>query len=170
MAMATPTRLKIVSGGQTGADIAALDWAIARGIPHGGWCPKGRKCERGAIPARYALTETEGEDYASRTERNVIDSDATVIITLAPVLGGGSKLTRDFALRHRKPVLHIHAGTSQRGWLLAAFMRQHKVTVLNVAGPRASVARGVGRLVKATLEEAWQFLATQTPKSRVLEP
>lgn len=168
--MATPNRLKIVSGGQTGADVAALDWAIARGIPHGGWCPKGRKSERGAIPARYALTETEGEDYASRTERNVLDSDATVIITIAPLLTGGSKLTRDMALRHRKPAMHIHAGTSLRGWLLAAFIRQHKVTVLNVAGPRASVAKGVGQLVKATLEEAWQFLNNQTPVAEVLEP
>jgi len=75
--MAAPTR--IVSGGQTGADRAALDWAIAHGIPHGGWCPKGRKAEDGMSQAKYELIETPSTDYVQRTELNVRDSDGTVV-------------------------------------------------------------------------------------------
>ena len=79
--MAAPTR--IVSGGQTGADRAALDWAIARRIPHGGWCPQGRKAEDGVIEAKYHLTETPSADYIQRTEWNVRDSNGTVVFSIA---------------------------------------------------------------------------------------
>lgn len=65
--------IRIVSGGQTGADRAALDWAIANNVPHGGWCPKGRKAEDGAIPAHYALKETPSASYLQRTEWNMRD-------------------------------------------------------------------------------------------------
>ncbi len=82
---------KIISGGQTGADRAALDFAIARGIPHGGWCPRGRLAEDGTIPALYQLSETPGPDHAQRTEWNVRDSDGTVIFSIAPALTGGSR-------------------------------------------------------------------------------
>jgi len=85
--------IKIVSGGQTGADRAALDFAIEHGIPHGGWCPKGRQAEDGPIDGRYQLKETPTSDYAQRTEWNVRDSDATVLFSLAPELTGGSKKT-----------------------------------------------------------------------------
>jgi hypothetical protein len=71
---------RIVSGGQTGADRAALDWAIARHVPHGGWCPKGRKAEDGVIDARYELMETPSDFYEERTLWNVRDSDGTVIL------------------------------------------------------------------------------------------
>ena len=70
---------RIVSGGQTGADRAALDWAIERGIPHGGWCPRGRRAEDGRIDRRYALRETPAHDYQQRTRWNVRDSDGTLI-------------------------------------------------------------------------------------------
>jgi hypothetical protein len=99
---------KIVSGGQTGADRAALDWALAHGVECGGWCPKGRRAEDGVIPIAYPLTETPSSDYAQRTEWNVRDSDATVIFSLAPRLTGGSRLTRDLAARHGRPFLHLH--------------------------------------------------------------
>ena len=72
---------KIVSGGQTGADQAALDAAIEYGIPHGGWVPKGRRTEKGRLPHRYHLKEATTIDYEQRTELNVIDSDSTVIFT-----------------------------------------------------------------------------------------
>ena len=84
---------KIVSGGQTGADRAALDWAISRGVPHCGWCPKGGRAEDGPIPARYCLEESGSANYLVRTERNVVDSDGTVIFTLETELTGGSKRT-----------------------------------------------------------------------------
>lgn len=100
-------RMKIVSGGQTGADRAALEWAISRGIPHGGWCPKGRLAEDGIIPAQYNLHEMKSADYLRRTEQNVIDSDGTVIFTLT----GGSKRTMGFAAKHLRPVLHLCAAS-----------------------------------------------------------
>ncbi|SVA67282.1 uncharacterized protein METZ01_LOCUS120136, partial [marine metagenome] len=100
---------KIVSGGQTGADRAALDWAIANCIPHGGWCPVGRLAEDGPIDTLYNLQETPKADYLQRTEWNVRDSDATVIFSLKPNLTGGSLATMKLAAEHVKPCLHISA-------------------------------------------------------------
>jgi len=98
---------KIVSGGQTGADRRALDFAIERGIPHGGWCPRGRKAEDGSLNTRYRLRETPSSSYPQRTEWNVRDSDGTAVFSISPVLTGGSKKTVDLAHKHRKPVVHI---------------------------------------------------------------
>ena len=75
--------ITILSGGQTGADRAALDFAIEYGLPHGGWCPRGRLAEDGPIDERYELTETPSHRYAQRTEWNVRDSDATVVFSIA---------------------------------------------------------------------------------------
>jgi hypothetical protein len=99
---------KIVSGGQTGADRAALDVAIELGIPHGGWIPKGRKTERGPLPAKYKLKEVLTADCPKRTERNVIDSDGTLIISHGG-LSGGSDFTRKMAEKHGKPWIHLDA-------------------------------------------------------------
>ena len=79
--------LKIISGGQAGADRAALDLAIESGLEHGGWCPRGRKAEDGPIPARYRLAETESANYRARTVRNVV-SDATLILNMGELAGG----------------------------------------------------------------------------------
>jgi len=139
--------LKIVSGGQTGADRAALDFAIANKIPHGGWCPKGRKAEDGCIPACYSLTEAPSADYVRRTEMNVKDSDATVIFTIGPVLGGGSKKTAAFADKHRKPWLHLSrtkVSIGEAAEQLRTFLDKNSVKRLNVAGSRASKEPGVG--------------------------
>jgi hypothetical protein len=150
--------LKIVSGGQTGADRAALDWAIDRGLAHGGWCPLGRKAEGGVIPARYALTETPTDRWAQRTEWNVRDSDGTVILTVGETLTGGSLTTREFARVLGRPCLHL----SQRvdgdlaGGKLRRFVSEHAIRVLNVAGPRASGEPGVGHFVRATLDQAFR--------------
>ncbi|MCC6355238.1 MAG: putative molybdenum carrier protein [Verrucomicrobiae bacterium] len=97
--MPKPIIEKIVSGGQTGADRAALDAAIALGIPHGGWCPKGRRAEDGRIPGRYRLAETPGANYLQRTEWNVRDSDGTVLFTLGKAATGGSRKTIEIARR-----------------------------------------------------------------------
>jgi hypothetical protein len=105
---------KIVSGGQTGADRGGLDAAIQLGIPHGGWCPKGRKAEDGVIPAIYLLVETDSADYRIRTEKNVVDSDATAVFTSGE-LSGGSKLTADFAEMHGKPWRHIDLRATREG-------------------------------------------------------
>jgi len=144
---------KIVSGGQTGADRAALDWAIAHKIPHGGWCPKGRKAEDGIIPDRYHLRETESEEYHQRTEQNVIDSDATAIFSAKPELTGGSKLTADFAATYGKPVIHIHPGLDGAAEMLARFISEHRIEILNIAGPRAFEESEIYRYVTTILNE-----------------
>ena len=101
--------IKIVSGGQTGADRTALDWAMAHNVPCGGWCPKRRKAEDGPIDPKYPLKETPSASYLQRTEWNVRDSDATVLFSIEPALTGGSLKTVDFARKHKKPNLHLCA-------------------------------------------------------------
>jgi hypothetical protein len=131
---------KIISGGQTGADQAALDAAIKLGIPHGGWVPKGRLTEEGPLPDKYALTEMPSSSYPLRTEQNVIDSSGTLIINHGR-LSEGSDYTRKMALKHHRPWLHIDlnkipafkAATHIRSWL-----DDNEIEILNVAGPRAS--------------------------------
>ena len=146
----------IISGGQTGADRAALDWAIFRDVPHGGWCPKGRKAEDGTIPARYELQETQTANYLERTERNVIESDGTIIFTMSAPLAGGSKSTADFAKKHGKPWLHLYPGASyQPERVLLDFINEHKIAVVNVAGSRGSKEPEVAAWVKRVLEAAF---------------
>jgi hypothetical protein len=144
---------KIISGGQTGADRAALDFAIERGIEHGGWCPKGRKAEDGEIAPCYLLQETPTDDYSQRMEWNVRDSDATVIFTIATALFGGSKQTVEFTQSHTKPYLHISERSTggDGSELLRAFIDNPDIQVLNVAGSRASAEWNVGFFVRRTL-------------------
>ncbi|UCF94984.1 MAG: putative molybdenum carrier protein, partial [Desulfobacterales bacterium] len=97
---------KIISGGQTGADQAALDAAISLGIPHGGWIPKGRMTENGPLSDRYTLQEMPTGNYEERTEKNVLDSEGTLIISHGP-LTGGSEYTRQMAIQNQKPWTHI---------------------------------------------------------------
>ena len=98
---------KIISGGQTGADRAALDVAIELNIPHGGWIPKGRKTEDGLLPDKYQLKEMSTASYPKRTEKNVIDADGTLILTHGK-LSGGSALTVKIAMKHGRPYLDVH--------------------------------------------------------------
>jgi hypothetical protein len=143
---------KLISGGQTGADRAALDWAIENGIEHGGWCPCGRLAEDGPIASRYKLTETQSGDYAERTEWNVRDSDGTVIFSIAAVLTGGSAATQFFARKLGKPVIHISQETPKPAEALRRFIRRHKIRMLNVAGPRHSTEPEIGEFVKSVLD------------------
>ena len=146
--------IKIVSGGQTGADRAALDWAIDNSIPHGGWCPKGRKAEDGEIDARYQLQESTSANYLQRTEWNVRDSTGTVIFTLRTELTGGSKKTADFAKKHKKPCLHISRSIYQPEVLIQKFIADHSIKVLNIAGSRESKEVGIHDWVKRLLDDA----------------
>lgn len=152
--MLEPLR-KIISGGQTGADRAALDFGFWHDIPHGGWCPKGRLSEDGVIEARYQLQETSTKSYPQRTERNVRESDGTVILTMSAKLSGGSKKTAEFATNHDKPWLHLHPGDWQKEVNLLRFIDEHRIEVLNVAGTRASKEPGVYQFVKETMERTF---------------
>ena len=131
---------KMISGGQTGADQAALDVAIKLGISHGGWIPKGRLTENGVLDDKYQLKEMETTQYNKRTEQNVIDSEGTLIISHGK-LTGGSDYTRDMALRHNRPWLHIDLNKTmafQAARQIRSWLAEYEINVLNVAGPRAS--------------------------------
>jgi hypothetical protein len=145
----------IQSGGQTGADRAALDWAIENKVQYRGWCPRGRLAEDGLIPKYYELVETKSSDYAIRTQMNVRDSDGTVIISIDPHLNGGSQLTEYLAHKLNQPVLHIHSGVKQPGQQLQNFVQVNEIKILNMAGPRASKEPEVYKFVKSVLQSAF---------------
>jgi predicted Rossmann-fold nucleotide-binding protein len=144
---------KIVSGGQSGVDRAALDAARALGMASGGWCPRGRIAEDGRIRRRYCLVETPSGNYPQRTEWNVRDSDATLIVNSGR-LDGGTLVTARLALgRHRKPLFMIDLDKRVRRELFVAWLRRHRVRVLNVAGPRESKRPGVYRKARTLLKQ-----------------
>ena len=131
---------RIVSGGQTGADRAALDFAIQHGITHGGWVPKGRLAEDGPLPRRYRLKETKSASYPERTEQNVIHSDGTLIVSHGS-LTGGSANTLKMAVKHGRPCLHLDMEKLRfrdATQMLRSWIAENVIEVLNVAGPRKS--------------------------------
>jgi len=136
---------KIISGGQTGVDRGALDAAIALGIEHGGWCPQGRLAGDGRIPDRYRLEETDSPDYPIRTERNVLDSDATLILCRGQI-SGGTLLTLRFAEQHQRPCLAVDLDMPLPPAEIRQWLRENNIKVLNVAGPRESQSPGIAQL------------------------
>lgn len=138
---------RIISGGQTGADRAGLDFAIAKEIQHGGWCPKGRRAMDGVISERYFLQETASEGYPVRTRLNVKESDATIICTPMPP-GRGSSLTAKFCNEEQRPYIWV----TPSGWFeegdanirvdaraFIPLLKCYEVKTLNVAGTRQTV-------------------------------
>ncbi len=131
---------RVISGGQTGVDLAALDAAVAVGLPCGGWVPRGRFNEDGPIDPRYPVQETDSRKLARRTEWNVCDADATLILSRG-ALSGGSALTQRLAQRYAKPCLHADLAALSPEEAVARISRWLDViecAVLNVAGPRRS--------------------------------
>ena len=145
---------KIISGGQTGADRGGLDAAIELGIPHGGWCPKGRKAEDGVIPAKYRLKEHVSAEYPPRTSLNIYDADATMIFKRGE-LGRGSRLTFSLAQGQKRPVIVLDVADVLAGQedsaALWAFLDEHRPAILNVAGTRESHAPGIQEAVRRIL-------------------
>ena len=142
---------KIISGGQTGADQAALDMAIELGFEHGGWIPRGRKTENGLLPDKYKLQEMPTTSYPKRTEQNILDSDGTLIICHGK-LTGGSSLTRKLAKKHDRPWLHLDMdklSVCDASKTTTSWIDRNGIQVLNVAGSRASKDLGI---YKATME------------------
>lgn len=151
---------RIVSGGQTGVDRAALDVAIELQIPHGGWCPLGRIAEDGPIPVRYQLEEHPSPKYSDRTKRNVIDSDATLVL-YSSILEGGTFKTFRYAESIAKPVLKIrltHPGRIER---VHEWIKKANVRTLNIAGPRASKEP---EIYQRALDYLLQVFATKQTK------
>ena len=152
--------LKIVSGGQTGADRAALDWAIANSVPHGGWYPKGRLAEDGIIASCYNLTETSSSEYSERTQWNVRDSDGTVVFSISGEIFAGTLLTVESAKKYEKPYIHIceklvDVDTVNRFQL---FLLEFAIANLNVAGSRALDELEVYQFVMEILDRAFLHL------------
>ena len=132
--------MKIISGGQTGVDRAALDVALKYGIDCGGWCPTGRLDEFGRIPDQYPLQELEVGGFTERTLQNVKDSNGTVIIYPGK-LSGGTEQTVHFCVKQRRPHELIDASkvsAEEAAKWISDFIRKHKIEILNVAGPRQS--------------------------------
>lgn len=141
---------RVISGGQTGVDRAALDVALKLGVPCGGWCPRGRRAEDGPLKEVYPLQETPSYDYTQRTRWNVRDSDGTVVLYKGS-LSGGSALTVKLAKKHDKPCLVIDLCEDSSPEILLDWVKRHKVRTLNVAGTRESGSAGI-------YDEACQFL------------
>jgi len=133
------TLKKVISGGQTGVDRAGLDAAMESGIPAGGYCPKNRKAEDGAIPERYPLKELDTDEYFVRTEKNVVESDGTLIINKG-VLSNGTLLTYDYTVRHLIPclIVQLDADEMTDPSHVVRWLQGQDVSILNVAGPRES--------------------------------
>lgn len=170
---------KIVTGGQTGADRAALDVAINLNISYGGWCPKGRIDELGIIPHRYsALKEisgefkTEKENYDARTKQNIKDSNATLIIVpkypLPDNIKDGTLLTISEAQNQNKPslIIKLSDDAEKNSEAIANWIKEKHIKILNIGGPRESSSPGIYKLSVALLEDALSRLKN-TPSFRM---
>lgn len=147
---------KIVSGGQTGVDRAALDIALDLKIPCGGWCPKGRIAEDGIIAKHYPLQETPNTQYAQRTEWNVRDSDGTLILNQGP-LSGGTFLTWKKAQAFNKCCLIIPLSNHADYETVWNWIHEHHIQILNIAGPREDENQHIYKTAKALLQELFLF-------------
>ncbi len=155
---------KIISGGQTGADQAALDVAIKFNISHGGWIPKGRITENGPLAAKYRLVEMDSTDYRERTKKNIIDSHGTVIISRGK-LTGGSKLTKSYARVIGRPYIYLDLMDNEdfeSAVFLKSFILENQIKILNVAGPRLSHHPWIQDDVKTVLEATLYLLFLDT--------
>lgn len=163
---------QIHAGGQTGADRAALDWAIAYRIIHGGWCPKGRKAEDGPLAGHYQLRETDSAGYRQRTKLNVLESDATLIVNFGE-LDGGTLETVRIGRQHQKPVLVLQldetpiqdAAVRLRTWVEA-----NRFGSLNIAGPRESKRPGIYAATHELLERSLEPDGSLRPKEVFVWP
>lgn len=165
---------KIISGGQTGADQAALDAAVQWRIPHGGWIAKGRLTEAGRLPDKYKLTEMPSKSYPKRTEQNVIDSDGTLIISHGP-LTGGSQDTQEAAEGHNKPCLHVdlnNINSFRAAYAVKKWVADNSIETLNVAGPRLSKDKYIYTptlRILSTLFQMEQVESGMNPSPAILE-
>lgn len=161
--------IMIISGGQTGADQAALQAAMDLGIAVGGWCPAGRRTECGPLSTRFPLRETPSSTYEERTEWNVRDAELTLIFSPKP-LTGGTKLTVSLARRLKRPcfVYEMH-GLMQED-LALEWLRSHPWQRLNVAGPRESTCPGIYQFTYEHLRrllQRYQRLLAMDPSCHV---
>lgn len=154
---------KIISGGQSGADRAGLDAALAFGIPVGGSCPRGRRAEDGAIPDCYPLVESRARTYGVRTRMNVRAADGTLVLNLG-ALSGGTLATIDYAEKRKKPclVVQLDDGGHVTLDMVAEWLKTNDICTLNVAGPREGKAPGVYTMAFSFLERLFVLLRSSS--------
>ncbi len=147
----------IVSGGQTGVDRAALDFALEKGIVCSGWCPKGRLAEDGVIDERYPLKETETIDFAQRTLRNVKMSDGSLIFVKNRI-DNGTGQTLDFVEQFDKPlyIVHLNMNLEDQKKGVMAWLTDGNIKILNVAGPKESFCPGIYQITRHFLETFYE--------------
>ena len=143
-------KFKIISGGQTGVDRAALDVALEFNIPCGGWCPRGRRAEDGTIDLKYPLQETDSDEYTKRTELNVRDGEGTLILTWGQPKSG-TLLTLKLAKSYQKPHFIVDMKQNLSVNAVVLWIKRNNIKVLNIAGPRQSFGRFV-------YKEAYNFM------------
>ena len=148
---------KVISGGQTGADRAGIDAAISLGIDYGGSLPSGRRTEDGHLPMKYnKMNEVKSRHYQVRTEKNVMDSDATIIFTFNRI-GSGSALTRKLAEQHLKSCFHVNLDKQtddEAVRIVTEWLDSVRPYTLNVAGSRESTAEDIYQRVYRIMKEA----------------
>ncbi|MHC1725240.1 MAG: putative molybdenum carrier protein [Syntrophobacteraceae bacterium] len=151
--MARNYNLKIISGGQTGVDRAALDTALELGMEAGGFCIKGRKAEDGRLPLIYQLTELPSASHLVRAERNVVEGDGTLILVFRRPTIGSTEQTRKFTVKHSKPgwIVELEKADGDAVSRVQTWLEEKKFRILNVAGPRESAFPGI-------YEESRRFL------------
>ena len=143
---------RLISGGQTGIDRGALDAAIAIGIPHGGWCPAGRRAEDGPIPLQYELRECDSPEYRGRTRLNVDSADGTLILCAGEPTGG-TGLTLELATQLRRPYLVVDPQDPNSVACVHEWLGAQQIRTLNVAGPRESTWPGAARLAETFMRQ-----------------
>lgn len=142
--------VKIISGGQTGVDRAGLDAAMEIGLSVGGYVPKGRLSEDGQVPDKYPMTETGSKDYKSRTKRNVLESDGTLIINIG-AMKSGTALTAKIARENNKPLMIIQFDQDYKSGAVIDWLNENQIKILNIAGPRESKIPGIYEQAKMFL-------------------
>jgi len=162
---------KIISGGQTGADLAALDVALEYGIPHGGWVSRGRRNEKGTLLNRYRMKELSSINYPKRTELNVMDSDGTLILSHGK-LSGEPALASRLVMKHGRPSLHVDLQDMTEYKAVAiikSWIETREIKVLNVTGPKASedsrIYGATERVLKSVLYPPPERIMPPYPKT-----
>lgn len=166
LAMSNPLE-KIISGAQTGVDRGALDAALARGFPCGGWVPAGRLAEDGVIPAHYPVKELEKGGYRQRTIQNLLDADGTLILYFGE-LEGGTQETAFRCMKLRRPFRLVDAveiPPKRCAELAAEFVRAKGLRSLNVAGPRAGKEPKAHAYAREAVDGLLSILASETRRS-----
>ena len=152
--------MKIISGGQTGVDRAALDAALELKMDCGGFCPKGRKSEDGRIPEKYPLTETATGEYPERTEWNVKTGDGTLVL-IDKDADKGTTLTINLCRQYNKPFLPVDLSKKNQPEAMIQWIKENHIKILNIAGSRESSSPGI-------YHKAYNFLRDIFQKENVL--